>query len=637
MNCERAEGYLSAFLDDALDPRLSQQVRAHVAECAHCRAILDDYGSFDHLLATTPRIEPPESLRARIFDSDEYKRISAEREAVESGAGDLPDMVADMLDPGALNLPMHLSPEQLAPDQLALEFDLGALTDVDGTDEVLPRVMDFPSAEGGLGSFDALADLDDVGATDLTDMSDATDGDKVPIAGRFAFAHAGSPLWSRVLLPAAAILALTLGTAVMMKQGFAVFSSNTASGTTSTLGNPGNSGIPLAAGPRVVYLHDGILWSAPESGPGLKQPLTASGTSGVTVGTWSVSPNGQLVAYVDLRSGKLHVVRSDGLSDHAVAANVTSGLAWSPDSARVAYLTGGQGKHLLHAVNSDGSNDLTLSTSHGDASSAVWSSDSQWAAFTLTHDGTTSIWSFSLSAANAYQVAALADGADAQANVAQLAWLPDMQHPALTWETSDTNGGIEGIYSQSVLGANQNGAGAQLSPAGAHYSSAAYTPARSGGSWLVAEGNALTLISANGAHIVVGTLDLPASRIIWSATGVAAVTHGNTLSLWTADSGLVTVDTGLSVVAPVWSSDGASLLYAKTKSVQIAHVTNGKVDTTSVMQAADVNAIGIAPDNQSVALATSGWVVLSSPDGAHVKIVDHHAPQDGYLAWSVAG
>ena len=84
MNCERAEGYLSAFLDGALESRLSEQVRKHLTECAHCRDILDDFRSFDHLLATQPRIEPPQSLRARIFESNAYRGILEERAAIES-------------------------------------------------------------------------------------------------------------------------------------------------------------------------------------------------------------------------------------------------------------------------------------------------------------------------------------------------------------------------------------------------------------------------------------------------------------------------------------------------------------------------------------------------------------------------
>ena len=38
MNCEQAEELLSAYLDDALEPGLSEQVRAHLETCEHCRA-----------------------------------------------------------------------------------------------------------------------------------------------------------------------------------------------------------------------------------------------------------------------------------------------------------------------------------------------------------------------------------------------------------------------------------------------------------------------------------------------------------------------------------------------------------------------------------------------------------------------
>jgi hypothetical protein len=112
MNCERAEGYLSAFLDDALDPRLSQQVRAHVEQCAQCRAILDDYRSFDHLLATTARVEPPESLRVRIFESEEYRRILADQ-----AAGIIPD---DLDDPALMDGTDGLDEVLRDPDELDL-------------------------------------------------------------------------------------------------------------------------------------------------------------------------------------------------------------------------------------------------------------------------------------------------------------------------------------------------------------------------------------------------------------------------------------------------------------------------------------------------------------------------------------
>ena len=80
MNCEQAEEILSAYLDDALEPGLSEQVRAHLETCEHCREILEDYRKLDAELATAPMVAPDDSLRDRLFSSDEYKALLREQQ-----------------------------------------------------------------------------------------------------------------------------------------------------------------------------------------------------------------------------------------------------------------------------------------------------------------------------------------------------------------------------------------------------------------------------------------------------------------------------------------------------------------------------------------------------------------------------
>ena len=58
MTCEWAEGYLSAYLDDALDPQLRKDVGAHIETCAHCQALAEEYRRNDQLLATLAPIAP---------------------------------------------------------------------------------------------------------------------------------------------------------------------------------------------------------------------------------------------------------------------------------------------------------------------------------------------------------------------------------------------------------------------------------------------------------------------------------------------------------------------------------------------------------------------------------------------------
>jgi hypothetical protein len=72
MTCEWIEGNLSAYLDDALDPRAREDVGTHVASCAHCQALLDDYRRDERLLRALPTVQPDDQLRERIFASPEY-------------------------------------------------------------------------------------------------------------------------------------------------------------------------------------------------------------------------------------------------------------------------------------------------------------------------------------------------------------------------------------------------------------------------------------------------------------------------------------------------------------------------------------------------------------------------------------
>ena len=178
MNCEQAEELLSAYLDDALEPGLSEQVREHLETCEHCRAILEDYRRLDAELATAPMVAPDDSLRDRLFSSDEYKALLREQQE----AADAPT-------------------------------------------EKTRRII--------------------------------------------AALHPNSPLWSKALLPIAATVALALLLTVLARQGVLPFgATNHSVATTVPFSGPGQNGAPLAAGPRVVYLRDGRLWSAPEQGPG---------------------------------------------------------------------------------------------------------------------------------------------------------------------------------------------------------------------------------------------------------------------------------------------------------------------------------------------------------------------------------
>ncbi|HEX6543339.1 MAG TPA: zf-HC2 domain-containing protein, partial [Ktedonobacterales bacterium] len=124
-------------------------------------------------------------------------------------------------------------------------------------------------------------------------------------------------------LVAAAVLVLTLGGALLFRQGFLPTQQANHHGSTTTIGNPGGGIVPLPAGTRLIYEHGDALWSAPESGSGLPQQLTPKG---VQVAGWSVSPSGRMVIYIDAHTGALHSIRADALND-TVVGTVTNGKA----------------------------------------------------------------------------------------------------------------------------------------------------------------------------------------------------------------------------------------------------------------------------------------------------------------------
>src|SRR5207248_1901796 len=79
---------------------------------------------------------------------------------------------------------------------------------------------------------------------------------------------------------------------------------------------------PIPAGTRFVFLRDGILWSGPTDGSTQLARLTPQS---VTVSaSWAVRPalpgrsGGDMLAYIDLQRGFVHLIRSDGQSDSII-------------------------------------------------------------------------------------------------------------------------------------------------------------------------------------------------------------------------------------------------------------------------------------------------------------------------------
>jgi putative zinc finger protein len=546
MICEMAEDRLSAYLDDMLDPQARVQIQVHLDDCAHCRETLADYRRYDGALAHLPQVSPPDSLRARIFESPEFLALVAEQARDEQ---------------------RH--------------------------DHERQRVAAASATQGK------------------------------------------SPGWPRVALQVAAVFALVLGSALLFKQGIFSSGNQQASTSTRTIGDPG-SGVPLAAGTRLVYAHDGALWSAPETGPGLAQRLTPAG---VSVGVWSVSPNGHSVAYADAH-GALHTIRSDGLSDTTIvpAGGTISMLAWSPTGDQLAYVRGVAAGDALHLVNATGANDRTLPTGASViVSTAIWSPDGLRLAYVQSLGTSQALWAYDLVSHQAAQLAGQADSAVPAAHFTRLAWLPDTLRPAVTWAAhDDASSTISGVFTRFVL----NGEQRRLTPSGSTYTAAGFTAASGDGRWLLARSGGSPTLTALAADSGVASsapahVSAPVRDIVWSSRGgtAAFVTTDGELGLWAPGGIHAGVLHGVGDEPPAWAPDGARLA-AQTLQGVIAAETTGI--TVRLLPAVAPVGILWAPDGQRVALVTASGVTIVGADGTGAKLADTHVPT-GPFVWSVAG
>ncbi len=507
MTCEKAEELLSAYLDDMLTPQLSQEVAAHVEGCASCREILADYRRADASIDVNlqaEQIEPPASLRDRLFNSAEYAAI------------------------------------------------LRHASEAEGSKEVA----------------------------------------HIHSAGEVPRRSAAPPGWARGAL-AAAVALIFFGSALLIKQG--LLYSGTPSARTTTVLN-GNSGKqPLAAGARVVYERGGVLWSVLASGSGQADQLTPKG---IRVGAWSASLDGMQVAYVDLATGRIHVIRSDDQNDLAtMSVSITTdsaALAWSPDGLRIAYLAPSGGSTTMHIVNADGSGDRAVDGSIAVDGAPVWSGDAAFVAYVQGGAGEQTLWVYNAATKVSREVSVLdPSGASAQITVSGVRWLNDAANPRVTWAT--TNGtAITGIYAAS---ATSSGA-----------------------------------LRETAAGTTLATTDLS-----WSpdASSAAFVTSAGQLYTWTPAAGARSVAGLTSAIGtPVWSADGRSMAVVAGGGVMVVNVATGVSQTVAAQ--GNVMSIAFAPAGTGVAIASaSGVTVYTDVTGTGHAVAG--AAERGALAWTIAG
>ena len=90
MNCEKCQELISAFLDNELETKASLDVQTHLAVCAHCAKVCEDFASILEFCGETPRDEVlppnPKALWCRInniIESDAQAEIQKEQKKLD--------------------------------------------------------------------------------------------------------------------------------------------------------------------------------------------------------------------------------------------------------------------------------------------------------------------------------------------------------------------------------------------------------------------------------------------------------------------------------------------------------------------------------------------------------------------------
>jgi WD40 repeat protein len=389
---------------------------------------------------------------------------------------------------------------------------------------------------------------------------------------------------------------------------------NLAGAITPPAAGPGaGQTIPLAAGTRFVFLRAGALWSTLADGSNQRpERLTPPG---VTVADgWVISPTmpghmaGNMLAYIDIQSGTIHTIRSDGQQDTAISRvlpktlnasvwesaagqTILKSMIWSRDSNVLAFVSDptGSGQNNLSLYFAEtGRVQKVSSDLPGSVTRIAWSPDGTRLAFTLAHNGIVSVLDYNTRDRATLDLSNLAaskgEGGD---SALVLGWSPNTTNPAVTWSL----GSIGQIHS---LWMHRVGASGTLYPQlllSGNFLQAIYSPngENGAGSWLLVEtvaGRAgdiwrLDLRPGVGARALSRGKQISFAE--WSPDGSTifyldgqsnAVGNGYLVNAATGTSYLLSTHLATSP-APAWSSDGQQMAYSQQNKIIIANTLNG--------------------------------------------------------------
>ncbi|MBA2393875.1 MAG: PD40 domain-containing protein [Ktedonobacteraceae bacterium] len=555
MNCEQVRELLSAYLDDALAPEEKRTLATHLETCSECRAMLADFRHFDTLLHHLPRVSPGVGLRQKIFSSPEYLELTG-----ASVSGKKPSV-------------------QTAPYRSVRK---GIERDRNGQ---YPPLVALPGGRDNQRSSSSSA----------TSKDSFVNSDQMR-RNRSRQARRGQRILQGAIA-ASVLLALGVGGLIT----WTLWQRQTLlAGNQTTITPPaGLQQGPIPAGLRFLFLRNGALVSTPTANSTAIIRLTPQNTT--VAAQWAVRPAqpgrsaGNMVAYIDLQQGFVHIIRSDGQNDTVLkqpllkpgvqpstvwnsttGATILSSLAWSNDGTMLAFAADPAGTTqpglYIYTISNNTVHTVALPTP-GSVSHPVWSPDSIRIAFAMTRNGNSTVLDYNTQNQG---VLTLQSGINTQTNVGDtiltLKWSPDITTPALTWSTG-LIGHIHNIWIQRV------GIGGNAKPtllASGTYTQADYNPAgHTGiGSWLVVPDNAgvagdITRIDISGL-ITRLTMGKQASTAQWSPDG-NAIDYFATLAHGTGMLHVLNTITGTDTLlapgvaatpTPIWSTNSQRLAYS---------------------------------------------------------------------------
>jgi Putative zinc-finger/WD40-like Beta Propeller Repeat len=554
MNCERVEGLLSAYLDNALALEEWREVSLHLQTCAKCSTMLAEFSRNDALIARLPRVSPDPALRDRIFSSPEFFELT-----------------------GTFDINSEAYQRRTVPKIPASH----SRRDTPGR----PQLVAIP---GGRSTI----------PTPSVQPSPSRQSRKSRTV-RTLF----------VVLAATIILAIGIGSFL----GFNSWRGQSQTTNNGAITPPTNllkSG-PLSAGVRFVFLRDGTLWSIVTSSNNKQADRLTPGN--VTVATnWVVSPAqagrsaGDMLAYIDLQKAFVHIIRSDGQQDTIIkqpllnatiqpasvwdtdiGTAILNSLAWSKDGNMLAFVadpTGsGQTRLYIYSIET-GIVQIVPLPAKGSISHPIWSPDGIRVAFELANNGLVSIYDYNT---QNYGLLTITNGLDSQAGdtILSLNWSPSLEEPAITWSVG-VIGHVHSLWVRRVGVTIQ----AWRLLAG-DYVQALYSPDGNNGvgSWLVVTsilgqaGDLWRIDIVPGSGFVRLTTDKQVGFAQWSTSGM----HVDYLDALSSGVGILhvvdirtDVDTQIATgvvndPAPAWSTDGQELVYSTGARIGIVNLQAG--------------------------------------------------------------